>query len=59
MSDNLGLGNERHIYTVGVTSLHSKVISFYSIPHACRSPSPVDITGNTKAQLQSELLLAN
>lgn len=59
MSDILGLGNERHIHTVGATSLSSKCISFHATQRARVSPSRADITGNTKAQLQSELLLAN
>lgn len=59
MSDSLGQGNEKYIPTAGVMSLHSKVASFESTQEPCRNPSPVGITGNKKAQLQSELLLAN
>ena len=50
---------ERRIRTMWATSLYSKGISFHATQHACVIPSPADITGNTKAQLQSELLLAN
>lgn len=59
MSDILGLWNKRHIHTVKATSLSSKGISFRATQHARVSPPLSDITGNTKAQLQSELLLAN
>jgi hypothetical protein len=43
-------------FTLWGTNLNSKSISF---PFKDNMPLPVDITGNTKAQLQSELLLAD